>query len=182
MGDWFQTLVVMDTTLEESELIADRILSWLIERKVVQSVPQSCVLGGNRIGYPPLDYEQVIDELPSTYDVSELLTNGLQVDIGKRVYDSGQSDITITCPKCNAICKGNWSEAISDWYENERAGLLDCFQCGIRESVTNWNFSPVWGFGNLGFTFWNWPLLKQSFIDEMKRRIAHRTVFVTGKL
>jgi len=183
MGDYFQTLADIDASLEEAEFVAARIRNWLIELKIIEPEPRNCVLGINGVGYPPLNYEQVIDEPPgSYYDIRQLAANGLEIEIGRKVFHNGQSGVTITCPKCGARCGDKWAEAISEWYENKGAGLLKCLQCETEHPVTDWNFNPAWGFGNLGFTFWNWPPLKQSFIDELKRRIAHRTVFVADKL
>jgi hypothetical protein len=183
MGDYFQTLADVDATLEEAEAIATRIRDWLVDSRIIEPEPQNCVLGMNNTGYPPLNYEQVIDELPgSGYDLHQLKNNGLEIELGRRVFHNGQSGVTITCPKCGAPCGDKWAEAISEWYENTGAGMLRCFQCGQERSITEWSFDPPWGFGNLGFTFWNWPPLKESFIDEMKKRIAHRTVFIADKL
>jgi hypothetical protein len=108
--------------------------------------------------------------------------NGLDVSIGRQVFPSGQPGSTITCPKCKGLAPDRWSDAITEWYKEEGAALLECDECGEVHSVTDWVFSPAWGFGNLGFTFWNWPSLKKSFVDEFVARIGHRTVFIEGKL
>jgi hypothetical protein len=48
--------------------------------------------------------------------------------------------------------------------------------------LNDWRWQPPWGFGYLGFEFWNWPPLSQGFIAEVGRRLGHRTVLVAGKL
>ncbi len=180
MGDWFQTLADIDASIEEANIVAARIRSWLIESQVIEPSPRDCVFGG--MGYPPLNYEQVVDGPAYSQHFRKLKTNGLQIKIGRTVFLNGQSGVTVTCPKCNAPCKNSWANAIDEWYKSTGPGTLKCLECGNEQSVTEWTFIPAWGFGNLGFTFWNWPPLKQSFINEMKRRIAHRTVFIADKL
>jgi len=50
--------------------------------------------------------------------------------------------------------------------------------------VTEWSFEPGFAFGNLGFTFWNWPpFLSGRLIDEVGRLLSpHRVVLVYSGL
>jgi hypothetical protein len=183
MGTWFQTLADIDATIEEAPLAAAEIRDWLIEQKVIDPTPRHCVLDKNRVGYAPLNYERVVDKpAGSDSDVRQLAVNGFEIEIGRKVFHTGQSGVTITCPACGAQCSDNWAEAISEWLEAKSAGLLKCANCENESSITTWTFVPAWGFGNLGFTFWNWPPLKSSFLDEVRGRLAHRTVFIADKL
>jgi Zn ribbon nucleic-acid-binding protein len=179
MGDWFQTIVDVDATLSEAEEIATHIVDWLIELEVIEPTQQDCVLGSD-LGYPPRKFELVVEQ--PDHHLHKVLSNGLQVSIGRRVFYTGQSGSTITCPSCNAHAPDKWTDAVNEWYKNEGAALLECIECGNVEPVTDWVFNPAWGFGNLGFTFWNWPPLKKSFLDEFVERIGHRTVFIADKL
>jgi hypothetical protein len=43
-------------------------------------------------------------------------------------------------------------------------------QCCKRH--LSFEFKPDWGFNELGFTFWNWAELKQTFINDFKKRLA----------
>lgn len=52
--------------------------------------------------------------------------------------------------------------------------------CGRVVGLNDWRWQPPWGFGYLGFKFWNWPPLAQGFIAEAGRRLGHRTVLVAG--
>ena len=71
-----------------------------------------------------------------------------------------------------------WGEAVGEWYETGAAGMVGCPGCGAGRAVTEWEYDPPWGFGYLGFEFWNWP----PFVEECGRRLGHRIVFVSGKL
>jgi Zn ribbon nucleic-acid-binding protein len=181
MGDWFQTIADVEASLSEAEEIATRILDWLIELQVIERTPKHCVLGSGQ-GYPPRKYELVVDPPPPDPDLRRLMWNGLEVSVGRQIFHNGQSGVTITCPNCNAHAPDKWSDAVTEWYKNEGTALLECIECGNVQPVTDWVFTPAWGFGNLGFTFWNWPPLKKSFLDEFVERIGHRTVFIEDKL
>ena len=49
MGDWFQTIVDKDASVEEAEILAYEIRDWLIDRGIIQATMTDCVLrGGGR--------------------------------------------------------------------------------------------------------------------------------------
>ena len=183
MGDWFQTIVDRDASLEEARELAREIRDWLVDRGIVQETVTDCVLGGDGHGYPPgPNFEQVTDTSPH-HDIRNIWTNGLQLIIGRTVFDPGQGDHNIICPQCQTAYDdhGQWSKAISEWYEG-KAGMLRCTHCKQPTPIIEWTFDPPWGFGNLGFVFWNWPPLKGEFISEVGGRLKHHVVVVKGKL
>lgn len=61
---------------------------------------------------------------------------------------------------------------------------MECPSCGAAFPVTEWSFEPGFAFGNLGFTFWNWPpFLSGRLIDEVGRLLSpHRVVLVYSGL
>jgi hypothetical protein len=186
MGDWFQTIVDRDASLAEAPALGSAVRDWLIERRVIAANPADCVLGSKGIGYPPgTDFEQVL-EAPEAPDrrTRELWTNGFHVTVGRTVFHAGQNGLELVCQKCGTRSDGGelWGKAVDEWYAAKGPGLLPCSTCGNPEAVTDWTYDPPWGFGNLGFNFWNWPRLKTSFVAELSRRLQHRTVVVTGKL
>jgi len=48
--------------------------------------------------------------------------------------------------------------------------------------VAAWSDASRFAFGKLAFRFWNWPPLKRSFLDEIRRELGHPIVLVAGKL
>ncbi len=68
------------------------------------------------------------------------------------------------------------------WYEGDDAVTFPCPDCGKPERLVDWAGEFPWGFGNLGFTFWNWPPLSASFVREVTELLGHRSVLVRGKL
>jgi hypothetical protein len=188
MGDTFRTIVDREATLAEAPTLADHVSSWLIEEGIIASKRTDCVLG-SREGYPPGPrFPYALDKLRDPLGIfakgtRTLSTNGLEIVIGRTVFDSGQGG-QILCPSCgeeSASWEG-WQDAIAQWSDSSGPALLRCALCGRAAPVTEWNYDPPWAFGNLGFTFWNWPSLEAGFVAEVSRILGHRTVVICGKL
>jgi hypothetical protein len=71
---------------------------------------------------------------------------------------------------------------VVDAWHKDGDGLFTCPACEKPVGLNGWNWEPAWGFGDLGFTFWNWPPLKAGFVAEFSRRLEHRIVSPAGKL
>ena len=49
---------------------------------------------------------------------------------------------------------------------------ITCPLCKIANDIHQFEFTPEWGFSDLGFTFWNLAVLKPSFINEFSQRLS----------
>ena len=182
MGDYFQSIVDGEATESESSRLGDLICDWLIDEGIISALASDCVLGSDS-GYPPGPNHKKV-----TYEYDEhflaLLTNGLSIITKRYVYHSGQGGTKLVCRACGARQKPNdeWSHAIDEWYKGNGKGLLACSHCGNVEAINHWKHNPNWGFGNLGFTFWNWPPLTDEFVKQFGENLGHRIIFVSGKL
>jgi hypothetical protein len=186
MGDSFQTIVDRDIPAAEAEPVASAVLQWLVERGYVERGQRDCILGKGGMGHPPGPNYRAIVELSKRHrdNTLKLRTNGLSIIRGRTVFDAGQGGLELVCRQCGSRIEGNnsWSKAIREWHEGKGGFLFSCPECGHVEPVSEWRYDPPWGFGDLGFQFWNWPPLKESFVNEMSARLGHRTVLVQGKL
>jgi hypothetical protein len=110
--------------------------------------------------------------------------NGLEVHVGRNVYHPFQGDVGMFCPNCGLQAEFDeaWDAAILEWYNREGAGMLGCRNCPQVTAIDEWIYDPPWGFGELGFTFWNWPMMRERFVEELRAQFKHKTVFVVGKL
>ena len=183
MGDWFQTIV--DPTISEGEALTRgfRVREWLVAREVLDSTPRDCALNGDGMGSPPGRRwrEAVLDPEPLFL---QLRTNGMAIVAGPRtVFDAGQGSHQLTCPTCSRRREftAPVGEAIGEWWEGG-VGTLECAACGTNSSVVTWSFDPPWGFGRLGWVFWNWPRLAPEFVKQIEDFVSTRLVFVAGKL
>ncbi len=183
MGDFFQIVIDIEASLEESDNLASDIRQWLVDQKVVKAITKDCVLSETGIGYPPGPaYREVVDY--DGFDVNRLSVNGLSIAVGRTVFGPGQGRLEKNCPQCTArtICNDEWFNAVSKWHQSEEPNALQCLNCGGIYPVTAWNTDPQWGFGNLGFVFWNWAPLKRDFVDEFASCLGHHIIFMANKL
>jgi ribosomal protein S27AE len=185
MGDWFEVIADVEATAEEADRLAADMLAWLVERGIVMAEQTDCVLGG--LGYAPgPNYTAAVTEPDA--NLHRLQTNGLNVVTGQTVFYSMGVD-RIICPRCGAVVVDqddelSWprfSASIDDWYAGG-SGIQTCERCGEAAGLNDWHWSPPWGFGYLGFEFWNWPRLNPDFIAEVSGRLGHRIVTPCGKL
>ena len=181
MGDWFQIIVDRDSTEEEAVSVGEDIVKWLIADGIIDADMSECLLGED-LGYPPgPDYRIATGDGDDHW--LTLMTNGMEVITGRTVF-WGWGDFVLVCDKCATRFEPDedWGDRVSEWYDRQGPGLISCPQCGHAQSVADWEFDPPWGFGNLGFQFWNWPPLEPSFIDAVTKKLGHRVVFVEGEL
>ncbi len=191
MGDWYQTIADVQATPDESADLAATVLAWLVDAGIVLGEPTDCVLSGEGQGYPPgPNYAAAVTEAEP--HLLALRTNGVAVVTGRTVFYSMGAD-TVTCPACGRRTEltdedgepnDAWhelSDTISVWFDGG-SGTHACPNCRNPVELNDWTWSPPWGFGHLGFTFWNWPPLNPQFLAEAARRLGHRTVYPVGKL
>lgn len=149
---------------------AQEILKWLVEQDIVKSTLSDCVLdshGGYAVSEGAKKVVLYPEELPW-----ELVTNGLDIITQRTVFDTcGNGLDELTCPSCKTnLVDSDW-DFFLDWYE-EKSNDITCPACNVAAEVHLFQFSPAWGFSNLGFTFWNWGYLKDDFIKQMQERLG----------
>ena len=184
MGDWFQSIVDPETTEADAPAAADRVLRWLIDEQIVVGDRTDCTLGDG--GYAP---GRAYVKATGSSDPYLLATrtNGLEVVSTRTVFYSGGLgyELKIVCLSCGGRFEppeGPWGDAVGEWYHRRGAGMLACPGCGAARPVTEWPHEPAFGFGNVGFTFWNWPNLTGEFVAAVGRQLRHRVFVVVGKV
>ncbi len=186
MGDWYETVVDPLVAAEDAAALSARVLAGLVAMNLVHPVTADCALGAP--GYPPADGVQGFLRHPDSA-LMRLTTNGLSV-VAKRAAHVTTNLERLTCPACAAHTRDlerlSWQEAVGDWYDGG-LGELSCPTCLARTSVDSWTHEPACGFGNLAFTFWNWPPFTQEYWTKspaqvIEEVVGHRCVLVSGKL
>jgi hypothetical protein len=182
MGDYFQVIVDKDATEAESLDLGDVVLKWLISEKIVSPSTCDCVLG-TEVGYPP-GSRYVTAVIEPCDSLIGLWTNGLDIITKRTVFHSGQGGFELVCSSCfNRFEQGDeWGAAVDEWLDDKGPGLLACPRCKCVQAITEWKHDPEWGFGNLGFEFWNWPPFTEKFLEDISKLLKHRVVLVAGKL
>jgi hypothetical protein len=189
VGDWFETIADVEAAADEADGLAAATLAWLVNTGVVLAEPTTCVLSGLAHAPGPQYATAVTEADPG---LLSLRTNGVQVITGRTVFFSMGAD-RVTCPACGHSTELSdqggqpnhaWhelSETIGVWFDGG-TGTHACLNCGNLVDLNDWTWSPPWGFGYLGITFWNWPPLAPHFLAEVSRRLGHRTVHPSGKM
>jgi hypothetical protein len=196
MGDWFNSLV--DPVIDEkgAEELCDATIVRFRDLGLITGEPDAeCVLGGK--GYRPGPaLHDFLDDLGMAPSPFHLKTNGVEPQIGRHfnAYAIGPNFLHLTCPACAARfddIRGVLLEQIGDGFSNwiERGEFTDvvCPRCGKATAVNGWECKPPIGFGNLAFTFWNWPHFDSPGWRIDLRKIVsdvtgHPTVYTWGKI
>jgi hypothetical protein len=181
MSDSYITIVPTNVTGEQVKELSQRTIKWLTEREIISQDPTDCVLGQDS-GYPPgPKYKNIIDG--DNYGLLRLKTNGLQVVTVRQVFDNGDNGLEeINCPKCGGNnIDSDWGESLDAWDAGQN-DKLKCSQCDNESPITDFDFKPSWGFGELGLTFWNWPSLTSEFLDDVKILLDKDIKVIYGRL
>lgn len=180
MGDCFQIIVDKDVSADDALPLASRVREWLVARTIIEPGLSDCALGSP--GHRPGVGQQAALERPDA-DLWSPEVNGLVISTGRTVFFNIGCELT--CRACGARVEpadDDWSDAVDDWYRGNDDAVFACPECQQTDRLTDWSGECPWGFGNLGFTFWNWPPLSEGFVREVSQRLGHRTVLVRGKL
>ena len=184
MGDWFQTIVDRDASEADSPELSTAILTWLVSEGIVSPNRCDCVFGEG--GYPPGPHYAKAVEDPDDR-LFKLRTNGLKITTTRTMFHCGQLGAHPVCSSCSNRFDvsdewgDEWGKAVGEWYEKRGPGLLACPRCNHIEAITEWEHDPAFGFGNLGFEFWNWPFFTSRFLQEIGKCLEHRVLLVEGK-
>jgi len=181
MSDSFQVIVDRDVSADDASILAAEIRDWLIARRIIEQELTDCALGDLAHRPGPLHTAAVEAPADATGGLS-LQTNGLQIEVGRTVFYTIGGELTCRACGVHFEPEEGWSEAVDDWYTGNDRAIFECPECGKPEQLVEWSGEFPWGFGNLGFKFWNWPPLSERFIQEVAAKLGHRTVLVRGKL
>ncbi|WP_156369560.1 serine/threonine protein kinase [Duganella sp. Leaf126] len=164
MSDNVTWIVDLDASLEDAPNLAERVKIWLIAQGVVSATP--CQAPGA---------ENLLSRGPSAaawdayLHTSPVLMCGLEVTTQRQVFHTGDNGIdSIRCPDCSVRRNPDdlpWSDAVGAWFEDNGNYCMKCPDCGASRSIVEWEFDHPWGFGNLAFGFWNWPIADRMMVE-----------------
>lgn len=195
MGSSFEVIADVDATEAEAPALAASIVAWLVDEGIVVAQIDQCV-GGSGTGHRPGPHygNAVIDHDDL---VQGLRINGLEVTTARSVFQPVQGALgPVVCPRCENMVVleesatgrptaywDRFSDALDSWCQGG-SGKVQCVHCGGVIGFNDWRWIGRWPFavGFLGFTFWNWPRLRDSFIAEIGERLDHRVVVTQGKI
>ncbi|MGD9720513.1 MAG: hypothetical protein AB7O59_21865 [Pirellulales bacterium] len=181
MGDSYQQIVDLHATVQEAPRLARTVLRYLIERGVICGEASDSALGGPRGYRPGPNFKEAVGG--RLVHFLEVQPNGVCCEIGRTVFHAGGNSDKVLCPICHTdASSSDWTDAVDRWFQGDDAAAHTCQHCGIASRITQWDFDFVWAFGNLGFTFWNWPPLRPQFVEQISSLLAHEVRVVCGRL
>ncbi|WP_074405748.1 hypothetical protein [Aquimarina megaterium] len=171
MSDTYISIVPIDVDKDKALALAEKFKTKLIHKNVISEdlTPSS----------------NAISKTVSKNEVFKNLENNkLEIVIARQVFDNGGNGVEkIICPNCSFnIIETNWMDAIEEWYSNSGKDTCICPNCSEKKSISEYYFEPNWGFGELGFTFWNWPNFTDDFIIEIEKILNHKVKIIYGIL
>lgn len=183
MGNWHQNIVLKGVSEDELEPIIEKTITYLTDENIISSKMADNVLS-EEFGYCPGENWSSVVEYPEENHFLHSRTNGLEIRKGRAVYwTNGDAFTSIECPNCkanNVDC--DWGELFTLWVENPNSADLECRECATSTSISDYEFDPKWALSNLGFVFWNWPILKESFISKLELVTGKKIDKIDGKL
>jgi len=177
VGSSYVTFVAEDVRADDAEQVASCVLQALVGRGVVLADPAPCLLGED-LGFEPGPGADEFRGNPNEW-LSGLSARGLEIERGRQVFYSLFSE-EMTCPRCGAPqpISDAWLEAVGRWHDGEERADCACAACGENSGFRGFHLDVPWGFGNLGFTFWNWTFAHEEEAAAWFAEQTHSKVVV----
>ena len=101
MSDSSVTLVDLDASPKEAERLAEALRDWLVEQRIISAETSDCVLGSDEGHRPGEQLAHALDkpEDAESSDLRRLMTNGVAFQVGRTVFDAGDSGAELRCAK-----------------------------------------------------------------------------------
>lgn len=189
MGDYFHTIVFKLESESDVALAVESVRRWMIDLDIILAEVDDSALSvpGHRPG--PNVYSAVIDEGVDFQWWLELRTNGMGIHIGRQVFIGWAllGEFCMACDICErpnnvSIEPPDMFEQVNNWVAKDEDTNIACPVCGTIKNIADWDYGDSLGFGNLGFVFWNWPKLKEDFVNKISWIVGQKGKIVSGKL
>jgi hypothetical protein len=174
------SIVPRNSEIIQSKEKANEILEWLISIDVVKKSTSDCILGSDN-GYAISEgAKRITNDIE--YLPYNLITNGLEITTKRQIFNTGQGGLEkCICPNCGENIESDFWEFLDEWFEN-KSNDLKCSECGNGTEINKYQIEPQWGFSNIGFTFWNWPMFKEDFINEFREKLGVDIFIIHSKI
>jgi hypothetical protein len=173
MGDISWSLVPGKSTFDNKEIKVKKIIKWLISLDIIKQEVSDCILDINKLGYDiSIGAKRVVKE--PDYLPFDLQSRGLEITNERSIFSTFEGGLDkLICPECiQNIAEEDW-DFFNEWASN-KSNNITCPKCKTSSEIHSFKFEPIWGFSDLGFTFWNWPEFKSEFILEFEEVLGEK--------
>lgn len=183
MSETSVTFVPEDVAPADVDAVAARVLAALIEMGVVLPDPIACALGDD-LAYPPGPGADAFQR-ESADILRDCATRGLEILRGGRHVFWNTDYGEVTCPACGGHegLADAWFGCVNDWSDGEDNPTCTCPTCARSASFRDYRLESPFGFGYLGFKFWNWYFAEpEATAAWFAERTGSRVVVVDCRL
>ncbi|AOE83756.1 sugar ABC transporter ATPase [Pseudomonas sp. TCU-HL1] len=155
------------------QALAGRMLRWLAQREVVEPLPSTCGLRGNRMAYAIAPGARNVVEHPDRLPFG-LPVRGLELVDKRCIYTPTRNFLNEAgCPECRKEVGEPLFESLEDWWPG-RTDNFSCPECGFEDDINGFLFLQPCGFSNLGFIFngWGETAFTRAFLDAFAERLG----------
>lgn len=145
------------------------ILQWLVEIKAVKPELSECTWDMTSLGYAIDKGAKKLSNKPRALPFGRERC-GLEIIRQPTLFDGGDKGMMfVECPVCK---KSPNIFRLTDNYLKQHRSTLQCLECECEIEINEFIYDPPCVFSDLGFVFWEWENLKESFIREFEKRLG----------
>lgn len=177
MSEHAVTLVELSLTAADAQARAEAVRDWLLAAAVVVANPAPDALTSPSGLLPGPEAEA---RATDGAIVRGLRNSGVDIVVGRQLFDSGMNFEPPQCPGCAApLAVGAYVDLLGEWVESGEPATA-CPECGQAALLGDWPGDCACHVGELGVRFNNWPLLRARFMDELGHVMGVRYRVVLG--
>lgn len=188
--------------VENPKELSLKIIKWLQSNQIIENELSDCIMTMESKGYKP--GSKHTDAVGYDENILRLKVCGLEIKTEREVFNAGAftAMTKLECPTCNKnrfegitpqdFFMDNCTEdqlnrfhtvfpEFDKWTNNEKASL-SCPHCSTESNLADYKTDNSIAFSNLGFTFWNWPDLKEEFLMELKNEVGTDIIRMNGHI
>lgn len=166
-------IVPQISTVPGHQALVGRMQRWLAQRQVVEALPSTCGLRGNRMAYAIAEGARQVVEDPDRLPFGQPV-NGLEL-VDKRCIYTPTRDFRneAGCPECRQEVGEPLFESLEEWWPGQTDNFI-CPECGHEDDINGFLFLQPCGFSNLGFIFngWGETRFTKAFLDAFGERLG----------
>lgn len=174
MSKSIDTIVDSEATIREAKLLSQKVVDVLCAEGIILPTPQIDELHGTGAKYATGPNAGLAADC-----INDCFGCGMDVVIGRNVYEPGELGFRIVCPNCNEQFENDtldWGGPVCHWLDVGEETPITCIKCSTSSPFPMW-FQPPLGLGNLAFKFTEW-FLRESFVERIENLLGHRVTWV----
>ncbi len=154
------------------EISKKEVISYFHEKGILDSIPSNCLLASEKEGFRAGEFAKLLVEDEESIPTSGVC--GVEFSDERQVATAGGNMELeeILCPVCEAnqlehgLDLGDFFERVGSWNEGENIAMT-CASCKHESPMDSFSVNKGFCLTNFVITFWNWPSIKPSFIEEL---------------